>query len=143
VLAAICLHLTIMLTYGQIFSPLRLPLGLAFALYIPLVGIITIPAIWRMFWVPRRYSQIYRQTPALQSEMRVTITTRGFTQDSHFGEPLRTNWEKYRYWREFREMILLVENSNDWEFAAVNTVGLPDWQREELRDLLNGFLPKR
>jgi hypothetical protein len=143
VLAAICLHLTIMLTYGQIFSPLRLPFGQALALYVPLVGIITVPALWRIFWVPGRYSRIYRQCPALQSEMRVTITARAFTRDSDFEEPFRTSWDSYRYWREFREVILLVETSNDWEFAAVNTVGLPDWQREELRELLNVLLPKR
>jgi hypothetical protein len=142
-LAAICLHLTIMLTYGQIFSPLRLPLGPASALYVLLVGIITIPALWRIFWVPGRYSRIYRQSPALQSEMRVTITARGFTRDSDFGEPFRTSWDNYRYWREFREVFLLVETSNDWEFAAINTVELPDWRREELRELLNGLLPRR
>jgi hypothetical protein len=143
VLAAICLHLTIILTYGQIFSPPRLPFGLAAALYVPLVGIIAIPALWRIFWVPARYSRIYRKSPVLQSEMRVTITPRGFTRDSDSGEPLRTSWNSYRCWREFREVILLVELSNDWEFVAVNTGGPPDWRREELRELLNGLLPKR
>ncbi len=34
VLAAISLHLTLMLTYGQIFSSQRLPAGLALILYV-------------------------------------------------------------------------------------------------------------
>ena len=143
VLAAICLHLIIMLTYGQIFSPLRLPLGLATTLYIPVIGLIVIPAFWRIFWVPCRYSRIYRQNPAFQSEIRVTITSRGFTRDSDFGEPLRTSWDNYRYWREFRGVFLLVDVTNDWQVEAVNTIQLPDWRREELRELLNGFLPRK
>jgi hypothetical protein len=75
--------------------------------------------------------------------MRVTVTTRSFTRDSDFEEPLRTSWENYGYWREFQNVILLVEAANDWEFAALNIVELPDWQRQEVRDLLNEFLPKR
>jgi hypothetical protein len=139
-LAALCLHLIIMLTYGQMHSPDRMRPGFAFVLYIPLLCLITVPALWRIYWVPRRYSRIYRMDPVLQSEMRVTVTSRGYTRDSDFGEPLRTSWSNYRYWREFKNVILLVEAANDWEITSLNTSNLLDWQREELRDTLSAAL---
>jgi len=74
--------------------------------------------------------------------MRVTVTSRGFTRDSQFGEPLRTNWSQYRYWREFRNVFLLVDAANDWELTVLSTVELPDWQREEVRVILASVLPR-
>lgn len=142
-LATICLHLTLGLTYGLIASPEQIPMGVALVLYLPLIGLIIIPAFWRIYLVPRRYSRIYRLDSILQSEMRVTITSRGFTRDSDFGEPLRTSWSNYRYSREFHNVILLVEAANDWELTAVSTIELPDWQREELRDILSSVLPQK
>jgi hypothetical protein len=118
-------------------------IGFALALYIPLIGLIIIPAFWRIYLVPRRYSRIYRRDPILQSEMRVTVTSRGFTRDSDFGEPLRTSWSNYSCWREFHNVILLVEAANNWELTAVSTIGLFDWQRDELRDVLSSVLPRK
>lgn len=143
-LAVLCLHLILMLTYGQIqYSAERMSIGFALALYIPLIGLIVIPAFWRIYLVPRPYSRIYRLDPVLQSEMRVTVTSRGFTRDCDFGEPLRTNWSQYRYWREFHNVILLVEAANDWALTAVSIAELLDWQRDELRDILTAALPQK
>ena len=143
VFAAICLHLSIILSYGQILSPARLSFGLAMVLYLPLISIIIVPALWRILWVPARYSRIYRQSSALQSEMRVTISSRGFTRDSDSDASLRASWNTFRYWREFRNIFLLVDAANDGEIEAINTAGLPGWQREQLRELLSGLLPKK
>jgi len=102
-----------------------------------------IPAFWRIYWVPRRYSRVYRSDSILQSEMRVTITSRGFTRDSDFGEPFRTSWNSYRYSREFNNVVLLVDAVNDWELTVVSTAKLPDWQHQELRDILRAALPEK
>jgi len=143
ILSAMCLHLLIMLTYSQITSTERLPLRLALALYLPFIGLIVVPALWHIVWVPRRFARNYRKSQVLQSEMRVAFSTRGFSRDADFGEPVRTGWERYRYWREFHDIILLVESSNDWEFTPISMKGLQDWQRENLRELMSGILPKK
>ncbi len=71
------------------------------------------------------------------------ITERGYAQDCNVGEPMRKSWNDYQCWREFRDVILLIDVANNWEFTAINTVGLPDWRRDQLRELLSCFLPKK
>jgi hypothetical protein len=71
------------------------------------------------------------------------ITAGGFAQDSDYGVPLRTTWNNYQYWSEFGSFLLLVRASNYKEFEILNTTEIPDWQRQQLREILTLVLPKK
>jgi F0F1-type ATP synthase membrane subunit a len=98
--------------------------------------------IFIMFkWMPMRLQRVYRKDPSMQGQYTVSVTPESVATQNTAGTSSKTGWNIYNYWREGKDVILLVFHSGSYFLLSVRE--LPDAQRDELRGILTAALPKK
>lgn len=87
---------------------------------------------------PRR---MYERDPTMQGEFTVNVSPQSMTIRNTAGTSFTSGWNVYEYWREGKNVIVLALRSG--AYTTLNIAGLSDVQRNELRGILSGALPKR
>ncbi len=83
----------------------------------------------------------YRKDPSMQGLFTVNITPESISTENTAGASGRAGWNIYDYWREGKDIILLVFHSG--AYLLVSLAGLSDAQQDELRGILTAALPKK
>ena len=98
--------------------------------------------IFIMFkWMPMRLQRVYRKDPSMQGQYTVSVTPESVATQNTAGTSSKTGWNIYNYWREGKDVILLVFHSGSYFLLSLRE--LPDAQRDELRGILTAALPKK
>ena len=98
--------------------------------------------VFGMFIFPRlRLDRMYRRDPQMQGQFTVNITPDSISTQNTAGTLSKTGWNVYDYWREKKEVIVLVFHLG--AFLPVSLASLSEFQRAELRGILNVALPKK
>ena len=105
-----------------------------------IVLVIAFASAWWLY-LPWQIKRQYRRNPAFQSEITVCFTPALFSLKAAIGTSSETVWSVYKSWREGDRLVLLMYHSNIYQ--VINTSGLSEEQREELRDILSSVLPKK
>jgi hypothetical protein len=90
---------------------------------------------------PRAMGRRYRKDPSMQGQFTVCVSAASFSMSNTAGISSQCTWNFYEYWREGKELIVLVSRVG-WPFALV-TAGLAEPQRSELRGILAAALLKK
>jgi hypothetical protein len=88
-----------------------------------------------------RLQRVYRKDPSMQGQYTVSVTPESVATQNTAGTSSKTGWNIYNYWREGKDVILLVFHSGSYFLLSVRE--LPDAQRDELRGILTAALPKK
>ncbi len=83
----------------------------------------------------------YRKDPSMQGQFTVDITPESIGTQNTAGTSGRTGWNIYDYWREGKDIILLVFHSG--AYLLLSVADLSEAQRDELRGILAATLPKK
>jgi len=83
----------------------------------------------------------YRNNPNLRAEICWTITAEGISVTSTMGDSSTEPWTVLKFWRESRQVLLLVYPSGIYHI--IPKANLSAAQIEELRSLLTTALPER
>jgi hypothetical protein len=105
---------------------------------------ITIAGVWifLMFIFPKIHlHRLYRKDPLMQGQFTVNITPESFSTQNTVGSSTKSGWNIYDYWREGKDIILLVLHSG--AYFLLSLANLSDAQRSELRGILTSTLPKK
>ncbi len=92
-------------------------------------------------WMPMLQRRRYRKDPAMQGQFTVNITSESISTQNTAGTSSKTGWNIYDYWREGKDIILLVFHSG--AYFLISLASLSEPQRDELRGLLATALPKK
>lgn len=103
------------------------------------VGLVVVLQI--KYWSPRRLRRLYRKDLAMQGRFTVEMTPESLEIGSTAGFTSRSNWNLYEFWSEKNHLIVLVLLSS--AFVVLNTAGLPEPQRAELRGILSSAVPQK
>jgi hypothetical protein len=101
-------------------------------------------AIWLVLviWVgPTSLRRVYRKDPSLRSQTTVNITPESFSSRDTAGATSQNPWSRYKHWIEKENLILLVMHSR--LYVILNTAGLSEMQKTELRGILQTALPSK
>jgi hypothetical protein len=100
------------------------------------------------FWVfvmvrlgPMSLRRLYRKDPTMQGQFTVNITPASISGHNTAGTSWQSQWSIYDYWREGKDLIVLVFLSS--AYFVVSLKDLSDPQREELRAILAAALPSK
>jgi hypothetical protein len=100
------------------------------------------------FWIvllfsmgPARARRMYRKDTNLHGEITVRLDSQSVAIESSVGTFFQSGWNAFTDWREAQDItVLRFPNTT---FLIVNTNGLPESQRGELRGILAVALPKK
>jgi hypothetical protein len=90
---------------------------------------------------PMRSRRSYQKDPSMQGQFTVNITPASISTQNAVGTSSQTGWNIYEYWREGKNVIVLVFLSGT--YFILSQAGLSDPQRNELRGILSVALPKK
>jgi hypothetical protein len=90
---------------------------------------------------PVSWRRSYRNDPLMQGEFAASIMPDFISIRNSVGTSSRSGWSIFEYWREKKDVILLVFRTG--EFSILGPTGLSEAQRDELRAILTVALPKR
>jgi hypothetical protein len=91
--------------------------------------------------MPKGLKRAYRSDPMMQGEFTVKITPDSFESANTSGSSTRTAWNNYQYWREGKNVIILVNFAGT--YFILGLANLAELQRTELRGILGAVLPQR
>ncbi len=85
--------------------------------------------------------RLYRKDPLMQGQFTVNLSQESISIQNTAGSFSKTGWNLYDYWREGKNLIMLVFHTG--AFFLISTADLSDAQRDELRSILTvGFQKK-
>lgn len=90
---------------------------------------------------PAAVRRRYRKDPTMQGEFTVNITPQSITTRNTAGTSTQSGWNLYEFWREDKDIVILVMISGD--YFTLSLAGLSEPQRGELRGILAQALPKK
>jgi hypothetical protein len=90
---------------------------------------------------PLRARRQYRKDPFLQGQSTVDLNAQWISIRNSAGASSQHVWNLYLYWRERKNLIVLVRPSR--EFLILNLAALSDPQRTQLRSILAAALPQK
>jgi hypothetical protein len=90
---------------------------------------------------PKALRRMYGRDPTMQGEFTVNVSAQSIAIRNTAGSSFTSGWNVYEYWREGKNLIVLALCSG--AYTTLNISGLSDVQRNELRGILSGALPKR
>jgi hypothetical protein len=108
---------------------------------VPVIVIFGIMAFVIFRGVPMQVRRMYRKNPMMQGQFTINITPESISTQNTAGTLSKTGWNIYDYWREGKNLILLVYHSG--AYFLISLAGLSDAQRDELRGILAAALPKK
>jgi hypothetical protein len=89
----------------------------------------------------RRARRLYRDDPQMQGQFKVNVNSQSISTENSAGSSSTCAWNIYDYWREGRDVIILVFRSGTYFILGLS--GLSETQRAELRGILTAALPRK
>ena len=77
----------------------------------------------------------------MQGEFTANITPQSISLKNTAGTDFTSVWNVYEYWREAKDVIIVVFRSGG--YSTLSLAGLSEPQRNELRGILSTVLPRR
>jgi uncharacterized membrane protein len=108
---------------------------------LPVVAVVGVFAYVIFRSVPMQLRQQYRKDPAMQGQSTLNITPESISIQITSGTTSKSGWKNYDYWRESKDLILMVCQSGI--AVPISVASLSDVQRDELRSILTAALPKK
>ena len=91
--------------------------------------------------VPMQLRHLYRKDPLMQGQFTISISPESISIQKTAGSSSKTGWNIYDYWREGKNLIMLVFHTGP--FFLISLADLSEVQRDELRGILKAALPKK
>jgi len=85
--------------------------------------------------------RMYKNDPSMQWQFTVIISPESIQTQNSVGAFSKTGWNIYVYWREGKDVIVLVFRSGT--YYLLGSAGLSEARRGELRGILVEALPKK
>jgi hypothetical protein len=108
---------------------------------VPIIVAVGVVAFVIFKRVPMRLRRVYRNDPLMQGQFTLNITPESISIQSTAGTSSSTGWNIYDYWREGKDVILMVLHSG--VAFPISLANLSEAQRVELRGILATALPKK
>jgi hypothetical protein len=147
VLIAVCLLLLFGVTERLIQSPAdaedSAPIVMSSVVLniLPAVIAAALFIFFRFFFPKMRIRRMYRNDPALQSEITLNVTADSIACHTSAGSTSQSAWSIYKCWREGKDVLTIAYHSG--VYFVVSLAGLSEPQRAELRSILTAALPKK
>ncbi|HZB88617.1 MAG TPA: YcxB family protein [Terracidiphilus sp.] len=90
---------------------------------------------------PKQLRRLYTNDPMMQGEFTVEISPNGLASANTAGTSSKTGWNIYDFWREGRDVIVIVLRSQAYFVISLREFSIQ--QREELRTILTQALPPK
>jgi hypothetical protein len=89
----------------------------------------------------RRARRLYRDDPQMQGQFKVSVNAQSISTENTAGSASTCAWNICDYWREGRDVIILVFRSGTYFILGLSD--LSETQRAELRGILTAALPRK
>jgi hypothetical protein len=129
------------LDFFHIFSAPGQTINLILTNLLPVVLVLGVLAYVIFRLVPMQLRRLYKKDPLMQGQFTINSSQESIVIQNTAGSFSKTGWNIYDYWREGKNLIMLVFHTGT--FFLISTAELSESQRDELRRILTAALPKK